>query len=90
MIIARLFTVVTPLVALAVEVVLLLLVCFWGIGTRLVLRRPSTSRAREKSGSRELVYKAKGFLRSRRVRDEVAAAIGRGEAAPHPAEALAA
>ena len=81
---------VIPLIALAVEVVLLILLLVWGIGTRLVLRRPWTIRARQKGGTRELVYKAKGFQRSGRVRDEVAEALARGEATPRPAEALAA
>ena len=88
MLIFLLFTVVIPMIALAVEIVLLIALLFWGIGTRVVLRRPWTIRAREQGGSRELVYKAKGFRRSGRVRDEVAAAIARGEAAPRPAEAL--
>jgi len=82
------FTVVIPLVALAVEIILLLILVVWGIGTRVVLRRPWTVRAREKDGTRELVYKAKGYLRSGRVRDEVAEALARGEATPRPAEAL--
>ena len=77
-----------PLVALAVEIILLVLMLVWGIGTRVVLRRPWTIRAREKDGARELVYKAKGFQRAGRVRDEVAEAIARGEATPRPAEAL--
>jgi hypothetical protein len=82
------FTVVIPLVALAVEIILLLILVVWGIGTRVVLRRPWTIRARRQDGARELVYKAKGFLRSGRVRDEVAEALARGEATPRPAEAL--
>ena len=82
------FTVVIPLVALAVEIILLVIMLLWGIGTRVVLRRPWTVRARQKDGSRELVYKAKGFARAGRVRDEVAEALGRGEAMPRPAEAL--
>jgi hypothetical protein len=87
-IVILLFTVVIPLVALALEIILLLLVLVWGIGTRVVLRRPWTVRARQQDGTRELVFKAKGYLRSGRVRDEVAEAIARGEAAPRPAEAL--
>ena len=83
-----LFTVVIPLVALAVEIILLVIMLLWGIGTRVLLRRPWTVRAREKDGTRELVYKAKGFARAGRVRDEVAGALARGEAAPRPAEAL--
>ena len=87
-IIALLFTVVIPLIALAVEVILLILLLVWGIGTQLVLRRPWTIRAREKDGTRELVYKAKGFRLSGRVRDEIADALARGEATPRPAGAL--
>ena len=77
-----LFTVVIPLVALAVEIILLVIMLLWGIGTRVVLRRPWTVRARQEDGARELVYKAKGFSRAGRVRDEVAEAIARGERAP--------
>jgi hypothetical protein len=47
----------------------------------------STIRARAGDG-RELEWKATGFLRSGRVRDEAAAALGRGEAQPRPPEAL--
>ena len=83
-----LFTVVIPLVALAVEIILLVIMLLWGIGTRVVLRRPWTVRARQEDGARELVYKAKGFSRAGRVRDEVAEAIARGETMPRPAEAL--
>jgi hypothetical protein len=83
-----LFTVVIPLVALAVEIILLVIMLLWGIGMRVLLRRPWTVRAREQDGARELVYKAKGFARAGRVRDEVAEAIARGEIAPRPAEAL--
>jgi hypothetical protein len=82
-----LFTVVIPLIALGLELIALLIVFFWGIGSRVILRRPWTVRARAKDG-RTLDYKVKGFLRSGRVRDEVAEALARGEAAPRPAEAL--
>lgn len=84
-----LFTVVLPFIALAVELILLLLAFFWGIAARLVLRRPWTIQARASDG-RELTWRAKGFRRSGRVRDAVAEALARGEADPRPAEALTA
>jgi hypothetical protein len=86
-VIVLLFTVVIPLIALALELIALLIVCFWGIGARVILRRPWTIRARAGNG-RQLEWKAKGFLRSGRVRDEAAAALARGEAQPRPPEAL--
>jgi hypothetical protein len=85
--IVLLFTVVIPVIALGLELIALLLVFFWGIGTRVILRRPWTVRARAKDG-RTLEWKARGFLRSGRVRDEAAAALARGEAQPRPPEAL--
>ena len=85
--IVLLFTVIIPIIALGLELIALLIVFFWGIGSRLILRRPWTIRARAKDG-RTLEWKAKGFLRSGRVRDEAAAALERGEAAPRPPEAL--
>ncbi len=87
--IVLLFTVVIPVIALGLELIALLIVFFWGIGSRVILRRPRTVRARTKDGS-TLEWKVKGFLRSGRVRDEVAEALARGETAPRPAEALAA
>ena len=80
-------TVIVPIVAMGLELILILLVFFWTVGARLVLRRPWTVRARAKDGS-ELTWKAKGYLRSGRVRDEAAEALARGEGKPHPAEAL--
>lgn len=85
--IVLLFTFVIPLIALALELIALLIVCFWGIGARVILRRPWTIRARASNG-RQLEWKAKGFFRSGRVRDEAAAALARGEAQPRPPEAL--
>lgn len=82
-----LFAVVIPLIALGVELIALLVVFFWGIGSRVILRRPWTVKARAADG-RELAWKVKGFLRSGRVRDEAAAALARGEHQPRPAEAL--
>ena len=82
-----LFTVVIPLIAFAVELILLLLAFFWGVAARVVLRRPWTIRARAGNG-RELRWQAKGLRRSGRVRDEAAAALARGEAQPRPPEAL--
>ena len=86
-VIVLLFTVVIPLVALGLELIALLVVFFWGIGARVILRKPWTIRARAGDG-RELRWKAKGFLRSGRVRDEAAAALARGEAQPRLTEAL--
>jgi hypothetical protein len=80
-------TVIVPIVAMGLELILILLVFFWTVGARLVLRRPWTVRARAKDG-RELTWKARGYRRSGRVRDEAAEALARGEAQPHPAEAL--
>ena len=82
-----LFTVVLPLVVMGVELIALLLVFFWGIAARVVLRRPWTIRARSRDG-RELAWKARGFRRSGRVRDAAAEALARGEAHPRIAEAL--
>jgi hypothetical protein len=81
------FTVLIPVIALGLELIALLVVFFWGIGARVILRRPWTIRARARDG-RELEWKAKGFLRSGRVRDEAAAALSRGELQPRPTEAL--
>jgi hypothetical protein len=81
------FTVIVPVIALGLELIALLIVFFWGIGTRVILRRPWTIRARARDG-RVIEWKAKGFLRSGRVRDEAAAALARGEAQPRPPEAL--
>ena len=80
-------TVIFPIVAMGLELIAILLVFFWGIGARVVLRRPWTIRARARDG-RELTWKAKGFRRSGRVRDAAAEALARGEEHPRPAEAL--
>jgi hypothetical protein len=85
-VVALLFMVVFPLLVLGVELILVLLLFFWGVTARLVLRRPWTIRAR--AGERELHWQATGFRRSGRVRDEASAALARGEAQPHPPEAL--
>ena len=71
-----LFTVVIPLVALAVEIILLVIMLLWGIGTR-VFRRPFQCFFFKKK--KKICLQAKGFSRAGRVRDEVAEAIARGE-----------
>jgi hypothetical protein len=81
-------TVVVPLVVLGIEILLLIVVFVGGLAGRLLFRRPWTIRARSADG-RELTWRAVGFRRSGRMRDEIAAALSRGQTDVQPAEAEA-
>jgi len=56
-----------------------------GIAARLLFRRPWTIRARADNG-RELAWRAVGFRRSGRVRDDAAAALTHGHTQIRPSE----
>jgi hypothetical protein len=79
-------TVVVPLIALTIELVVLVVLFLGGIAGRLLFRRPWTVGATD--GRRELTWHAVGFRRSGRVRDQVAAALAAGRTDVRPAEAL--
>jgi hypothetical protein len=82
-----LFTVLIPLIALGVELIVLLALLAFGVTARLLHRRPWTVRARSASDGREVAFRAVGFRRSGRVRDELVRQIEAG-ATLAPAEAL--
>jgi hypothetical protein len=81
-----LFTVLIPLIALGLELIVLLAILTFGITARLLHRRPWIVRARIASGGREVAFRVVGFRRSGRVRDELARQIETG-ATLAPAEA---
>jgi hypothetical protein len=82
-----LFTVVFPVIVLGIELLLVVVLLVGGIAARLLFRRPWTIRARAGDG-RELAWRAVGFRRSGRVRDDVAAALALGHRQIEPSEAL--
>jgi hypothetical protein len=82
-----LFTVVFPIIVLGIELLLVVVLLVGGIAARLLFRRPWTIRARAQDG-RELTWRAVGFRRSGRVRDDVAAALVLGHRQIEPSEAL--
>jgi hypothetical protein len=80
-------TVLVPVIAMTVELVLFVVLFLAGLAGRLLFRRPWTVRATD--GRRELAWQAVGFQRSGRVRDEAAQALAAGRTDVRPAEALA-
>ncbi len=80
-------SVVFPLLVLGAELLVIAALVVAGVTGRLVLRKPWTVRARSEYG-RELTWRAKGFRRSGRVRDEAAAALATGRTDIRPAEAF--
>lgn len=86
--IVLLTTVVVPLVVVGIEILLLIVLFVGGLAGRLLFRRPWTIRARS-ADRRELTWRAVGFRRSGRMRDEIAAALARGKTDVQPAEAEA-
>jgi hypothetical protein len=84
-----LVTVVFPILVLGIEVLIVIVLVVGGIAGRLVFRKPWTVRARATDG-RELTWRASGFRRSGRVRDDAAAAaLALGHTQIHPSEATA-
>jgi hypothetical protein len=81
-----LVTVVFPIIVLGVELLIVIVLLVGGIAARLVFRKPWTIRARAQDG-RELTWRAPGFQRSGRVRDDAAAALALGQTEVHPSEA---
>lgn len=80
-------TVVFPIVVFGVELLLVAVLLIAGVAGRLLFRRPWTIRARADNG-RELTWRAVGFRRSGRVRDDAAVALALGHNDIHPSEAL--
>jgi hypothetical protein len=83
-------TVVFPLIALTLELLVVIVLLVGGLAGRLVFRKPWTIRARADDGRGDLVWHASGFRRSGRVRDEVAGALALGRTDVRPAEAITA
>jgi hypothetical protein len=79
-------TVVFPIIVLGIEIVIVVVLLVAGLAGRLVFRRPWTIRARAADG-RELTWRAAGFRRSGRVRDDAAAALALGHTQIQPSEA---
>ena len=86
-VIVVLTTVVFPLLVLTLELLIVLVLLGGGLAGRFLLRKPWTIRARSKDG-RELSWRASGWRRSGRVRDDAAAALALGQTDVHPSEAL--
>jgi hypothetical protein len=80
-------TVVFPIIVFGIELLIVALLLVGGIAARLLFRRPWTIRARAGDG-RELTWRAVGFRRSGRVRDDAAAALALGHAQIQPSESL--
>jgi hypothetical protein len=80
-------TVVFPIIVFGIELLLVVILLVGGLAARLVFRRPWTIRARASDG-RELTWRAAGFRRSGRVRDDVAATLALGHRQIEPSEAL--
>jgi hypothetical protein len=76
-----------PFLVLVLEILLVALLLVGGLGGRLFLRKPWTIRARSDEG-RELTWRASGWRRSGRVRDDAAAALALGQTDVRPSEAL--
>ena len=85
--IALLTTLVFPIVVLTLELLIVLVLLFAGLAGRFLLRKPWTIRARSGDG-RELSWRAAGWRRSGRVRDDAAAALALGHTDVQPSEAL--
>jgi Na+-transporting methylmalonyl-CoA/oxaloacetate decarboxylase gamma subunit len=85
LVIFLLTTLVFPIVVLTLEVLIVLVLLVGGLAGRF-LRKPWTIRARSKDG-RELAWRASGWRRNGRVRDDAAAALARSHRRP-PSEAL--
>jgi hypothetical protein len=81
-----LVTVVFPILVLGIEVLIVIVLLVGGLAARLVFRKPWTIRARAEDG-RELTWRAPGFQRSGRVRDDAATALALGQTDVHPSEA---
>ena len=80
-------TVVFPIVVLTLELLIVLVLLVGGLAARLLHRKPWTIRARAEDG-RELTWRASGWRRSGRVRDDAAAALALGHTEVRPSEAL--
>jgi hypothetical protein len=80
-------TVVFPIIVFGIELLLVVFLLVGGLAARLVFRRPWTIRARASDG-RELAWRAAGFRRSGRVRDDAAAALALGQTQIQPNEAI--
>jgi hypothetical protein len=76
-----------PFLVLLLELAIVAVLLVGGLGGRLVLRKPWTIRARSGDG-RELTWRASGWRRSGRVRDDAAAALALGQTDVRPSEAL--
>jgi hypothetical protein len=80
-----LFLVIWPVVALAFEIVLLIIVFLVGLGGRLIFRRPWRIVARTRGSIRStLAWHVVGWRQSGRVIDEVADALAAGQIQPTP------
>jgi hypothetical protein len=82
-----LFTVLLPVVVVGIELLLVVVLLVGGLAARLLFRRPWTIRARASDG-RELAWRATGFRRSGRVRDDIVAALALGQTQIRPSESL--
>lgn len=80
-------TVVFPILVLTLELLIVLVLLAGGLAGRFLFRKPWTIRARSADG-RELSWRAVGWRRSGRVRDDAAAALALGHTDVRPAEAL--
>jgi hypothetical protein len=79
-------TVLVPILVVGLEILLVIVLFLGGLAGRLLFRRPWTIRARAADG-RELTWRAVGFRRSGRVRDEIAGALALGQTDVQPVEA---
>jgi hypothetical protein len=79
-------TVVIPILVVGIELLLVIALFVAGLAGRLLFRRPWTIRARSADG-RQLTWRAAGFRRSGRVRDEIAGALAQGQTDVQPVEA---
>jgi hypothetical protein len=74
-------TVVIPVIAFTIELIVLLVLFFGGLAGRLLFRRPWTVRARV-DGRTQRRWQVVGFRNSGELRDEIAEALRSGRALP--------
>lgn len=78
--VALLFLVIWPIVAIALELVLVAIILVGAVGGRVILRRPWTVVARSETAER--AWNVVGWRRSGRLIDDVADALERGRELP--------
>ncbi len=88
LVVAFFATVVFPVLVIAIELILLLVLFLAGLAGRVLLGRPWTVRARNSKDKQELRWAVRGFRRSGEARDAVAAQLAATGRAPESGASL--